>query len=84
MMAAMIQPSQSSYSSTSMASQIPKTSTPIDPMPMSASPTLEILNMRTTSLGTLRLRPPRIRYVKRTSAETSANAVAMWRNRSQS
>ena len=80
----MIQPSQSSYSSTSIASQIPKTSTPIEPMPMSASPTFEMRNMRTTSLGTLRLRPPTIRYVKSTSAETSANAVAMCRNSSQS
>ena len=35
-----------------------------------ASPTFEIRNIRTTSLGTSRLRPPRIRYVKKASAET--------------
>ena len=47
--AAMIQPSQISYSS--MASQIPKTMVPIIPTAMSASPTRETRNRRTTSLG---------------------------------
>ena len=84
-MAPITQPSQTAYASMSIASQIPKMSAPIDPIPMTMLPICEIDIIRAALDGTSAVfQPEMIRLLNRTSAATSNAAAIRWSARIQS